>query len=303
MPATDDISLFLTARMRQTIDELPITICNYKFTVKPTSSGQGKMANLSLRAVPKVYKTIVVGEKGVGKSAIVSQVGSTIFLPPLYYQPAPLPPQITSTLSEFKTNFPKFILNAFIEDYDPPICTDFRKQVLVDNHVALLDISDTIASGAGMEESLCAVWEHDVRASDAALLVYSITSRESFLRINALRDAMLAITAAGSEIRGASESQKVRPIQIGLVGNKSDQSIDREVSVEEGVKLAEALGCSFVETSAKTGYNVDKAFHDLARAVDIANEQKCGDQQSAGGGFRGKFGRFSRSLGFKKTKA
>lgn len=25
--------------MRQTIDELPITICNYKFTVKPTSSG------------------------------------------------------------------------------------------------------------------------------------------------------------------------------------------------------------------------------------------------------------------------
>lgn len=154
-----------------------------------------------------------------------------------------------------------------------------------------------------MDESLRAVWGHDVRESDAALLVYSITSRESFLRVTALKDAMLAVTSAGGEIRGASESQKVRPIQIGLVGNKSDQSTDREVSVEEGVKLAEALGCSFVETSAKTGYNVDKAFRDLARAVDIANEQKCEDQESAGGGFRGKLGRFSRSLGFKKTKA
>lgn len=156
-----------------------------------------------------------------------------------------------------------------------------------------------------MQETLHMVWEHDIRESDAALLVYSITSRETFLRVAALRDAILAVTGADGETSGASESQKVRLIQIVLVGNKSDQRIDREVSVEEGVELAEVLGCGFVETCAKTGYNVNMAFYDLVRAVDkdIANGQQCEDQVSAGGGFRRKLGRLSRSFGFKKTQA
>jgi hypothetical protein len=41
----------------------------------------------------------------------------------------------------------------------------------------------------------------------------------------------------------------------------------RVVSVEEGEALAASLGMSFLETSAKTGANVDEAFAALARLV------------------------------------
>jgi GTPase KRas protein len=139
--------------------------------------------------------------------------------------------------------------------------------------------------------------------------VYSITSRESFVRVGALRDAMLGVPAAVREGGGADEMGGVahervraRPIQIVLVGNKSDWRVGREVSAKEGAELAESLGCSFVETSAKEGYNIDKAFHDLVRTVDAADKEAKDDKgPMAVGGFRGRLGHLARSLRLKKT--
>lgn len=127
----------------------------------------------------------------------------------------------------------------------------------------------------------------------------------------ALRDEMLCVPGAvgdegggGEVVGGAMGRARVKPIQIVLVGNKSDQSVDREVSVNEGVELAKTLGCGFVETSAKEGYNIDKAFHGLVRAIDKGqeNEKQCKDQGSAAtvGGFRGSLDRLARSLRLKK---
>ncbi|KFZ09250.1 hypothetical protein V501_05656 [Pseudogymnoascus sp. VKM F-4519 (FW-2642)] len=233
------------------------------------------MAGLSLRISPKVYKIIVIGEKGVGKTKIIDQ----------------------------------FILNTFIEDHDALPWTNYRKQILFDNRVTFLDVSDTITpTDAEMEHYLRAGWEHQIRHADAALLVYSITSRESFVRVTALRDRMIGVSAAVREDGGGDEvvgGARARPIQIVLVGNKSDRDVDREVTVKEGVELAERLGCGFVETSAKEGYNIDKAFHDLVRAVDkgAANEQQGEDQgfAAAVGGFRGSLDRLARSLRLKKN--
>lgn len=153
-----------------------------------------------------------------------------------------------------------------------------------------------------MEHSLRAGWEHQVRDADAALLVYSITSRESFVGVRALRDGMLGVSAAAGERGGDGTvvgGAKARPIQIGLVGNKSDRIVDRKVTVKEGVELAKSLGCGFVETSAKEGYNIDKAFHDLVRALDksVANEQ----EPVAVSGLRGRLGGLARSLRLKKN--
>ena len=52
-----------------------------------------------------------------------------------------------------------------------------------------------------------------------------------------------------------------------LVGNKSDCVTEREVSTEEGLFLAGAMGMGFVETSAKDCINVEKAFYDVVRMV------------------------------------
>lgn len=45
-----------------------------------------------------------------------------------------------------------------------------------------------------------------------------------------------------------------------LIGNKSDKSAEREVSVEEGKALAKELGMPFLETSARTADRVEAAF-------------------------------------------
>lgn len=49
-----------------------------------------------------------------------------------------------------------------------------------------------------------------------------------------------------------------------LLGNKAD--LDREIEKEEAEDLAKRLSCEYLETSAKTGINVEKAFEIVARA-------------------------------------
>ncbi|KAK0552118.1 RAS2 protein [Tilletia horrida] len=52
-----------------------------------------------------------------------------------------------------------------------------------------------------------------------------------------------------------------------LVGNKCDMVKEREVQEKEGQALANRLGCTFVESSAKTFVNVERAFFTLVRMI------------------------------------
>lgn len=52
-----------------------------------------------------------------------------------------------------------------------------------------------------------------------------------------------------------------------LVGNKCDLDNIRDVSIEEGAKLAEAEGLFFMETSALDSTNVNKAFEIVIREI------------------------------------
>jgi GTPase SAR1 family protein len=52
-------------------------------------------------------------------------------------------------------------------------------------------------------------------------------------------------------------------IPLILVGNKSDLAINRQIRQEEGQGKADKWGKVYIETSAKTRENVDKAFFDL----------------------------------------
>ena len=47
---------------------------------------------------------------------------------------------------------------------------------------------------------------------------------------------------------------------IMLIGNKSDLDQRRQVSTEEGERFAKENGLIFMETSAKTAFNVEEAF-------------------------------------------
>ncbi|KAL9116592.1 MAG: hypothetical protein Q9187_006884, partial [Circinaria calcarea] len=49
-----------------------------------------------------------------------------------------------------------------------------------------------------------------------------------------------------------------------LIGNKCDWEEKRAVSTERGQQLADELGIRFLEVSAKSNINVEKAFYSLA---------------------------------------
>ena len=60
-----------------------------------------------------------------------------------------------------------------------------------------------------------------------------------------------------------------------IVGNKSDlRPEQRQVSLADGKKLAEELGCGFVEASARYNERVDKAFEGMI--VEIEKGQEAG---------------------------
>lgn len=52
-----------------------------------------------------------------------------------------------------------------------------------------------------------------------------------------------------------------------LVGNKSDLIVKRAVSYEQAKEFADSIGIEFVETSAKSSTNVEKAFIMMAQQI------------------------------------
>lgn len=85
------------------------------------------------------------------------------------------------------------------------------------------------------------------------ILVYSVTLRSTFERLEIFRQSMRRVKQGD-------------PIFM-LVGNKADKTYEREVSKAEGEALACQFGCEFIETSAKTTENVKPLFMNLVRLL------------------------------------
>ncbi|CRK23716.1 hypothetical protein BN1708_013778 [Verticillium longisporum] len=67
-----------------------------------------------------------------------------------------------------------------------------------------------------------------------------------------------------------------------LIGNKCDWEDKRVVSTEQGQQLADELGIPFLEVSAKSNINIDKAFYSLA--ADIKKRLIDNQKSEAGAG-------------------
>ncbi|KAM7371258.1 hypothetical protein PAMP_010745 [Pampus punctatissimus] len=88
-------------------------------------------------------------------------------------------------------------------------------------------------------------------------------------------DVKVKLQAWLTEIHEYAQSDVV----IMLLGNKADMSSDRAIRRDEGERLAREYSVPFMETSAKTGVNVELAFTAVARelkhrAVQHPNEPK-----------------------------
>jgi GTPase KRas len=94
----------------------------------------------------------------------------------------------------------------------PFVPDSYRKQCVIDDEVALLDVLDT----AGQEE-YSAMREQYMRTGEGFLLVYSITSRQSFEEITTFQQQILRV-----------KDKDYFPMVV--VGNKCDLESEREVT-------------------------------------------------------------------------
>lgn len=156
----------------------------------------------------------------------------------------------------------------------------------------MLEVLDT----AGQEE-YTALRDQWIRDGEGFILVYSITSRNSFVRIQKFHNQVQRVKESGhpNSPTGASylptqmnsSNMYAGPVPIMLVGNKSDKHHEREVSSQEGLALAKELGCEFVEASAKNCINVEKAFFDVVRQLRRQRQspsRQLGPKPAVGGG-------------------
>ncbi|THD22248.1 RAS small monomeric GTPase Rab6 [Fasciola gigantica] len=97
-----------------------------------------------------------------------------------------------------------------------------------------------------------------IRDSSVAVVVYDICVVESFHQTARWID----------DVRNERGSDVI----IMLVGNKTDLSEKRKVTTEEGERLAKDLNVMFIETSAKTGYNVKVLFRRIA--TELLDKEK-----------------------------
>ncbi|XP_068380136.1 ras-related protein Rab-26 [Eschrichtius robustus] len=153
----------------------------------------------------------------------------------------------TCLLVRFKDG--AFLAGTFIST----VGIDFRNKVLdVDGMKVKLQIWDT----AG-QERFRSVTHAYYRDAHALLLLYDVTNKASFDSIQAWL----------TEIQEYAQHDVV----LMLLGNKVDSAQEHVVKREDGEKLAKEYGLPFMETSAKTGLNVDLAFMAIAKEL----KQRC----------------------------
>ncbi|XP_004588818.1 GTP-binding protein Di-Ras3 [Ochotona princeps] len=137
-----------------------------------------------------------------------------------------------------------------------------HRQGLGRNKIGALHITDTTGT-----RQYPGLKHFAILRGHAFVLVYSVAKKETLDELKPFYDLI-------RRIKGSS----LHKFPVVLVGNQSDQSY-RELSASDGAARAQEWNCAFLETSAKTEFNVQELFHMLLNhekmsAACLPNPQK-----------------------------
>ena len=161
-----------------------------------------------------------------------------------------------------KTNImSKYLKNEFHEDSKATVGVEFgSKQFIIEGHTIKAQIWDT----AG-QERYKAITSAYYKGAKGAFIVYDITRKASFE----------SVERWVNDLNAAADKK----LTILLIGNKCDLEDQRQVTKEQGEEKAGKLEMAFMETSALSGENLDKAFIMMVKEV----YKKCHDEILAEG--------------------
>lgn len=140
----------------------------------------------------------------------------------------------------------RFVNDKFEEDYISTLGYNvYEKRFPFGDYIVSLMIYDV-----GGQERFAELRKRYAEGANTAILVYDITNEESYNNIE----------------KWAQELYRyVGPLPFIVLGNKRDLAEERKIDVFNGEKMCIDTGAvTFLETSAKTGENVERAFQILA---------------------------------------
>merc|ERR1711959_316984 len=143
----------------------------------------------------------------------------------------------------------RFVRGQFFEYQESTIGAAFLTQnVSLNDYTVKFEIWDT--AGQERYHSLAPMY---YRGAAAAVVVYDITSQDSFSRAKAWVKEL--------------QRQGSPSIVIALAGNKCDLASKRKVETSEAAEYSKDNGLFHIETSAKTALNVEELFKAIAKKL------------------------------------
>ena len=168
-----------------------------------------------------------------------------------------------------KTNIvSRYIRNEFHEDSKNTVGVEFlSKQFKIEGHNIKAQIWDTAGS-----EKFRSITTQYYKGAKGCLVVYDITDQSSFDNI----DKWI------NEVKVCADKN----VTFIIIGNKSDLEDIRQVNTELGEDKAMVNEAAFMETSALSGENIEKAFEFMINEIYKKNFNemtKARDNDNLGG--------------------
>ncbi|KAA0193719.1 Ras protein Ral-A [Fasciolopsis buskii] len=164
----------------------------------------------------------------------------------------------------------QFMYDEFVEDYEPTKCSAYKKQMNLDGYMVNLDITDTAATlvitlnstekprkmliNIKGQEDYVGIQDQYYRFNDGFLVVFSLCDMETLKSVPAILERIV-------------QCRTPERIPIVLVGNKADLVHERTVPYETAKLLADQWQIPYMETSAKTRFNLENTYGILIRAL------------------------------------